>query len=345
MTGWLIVNEYLNTEKFMELRDLFMAAAKIKDIELIRLTNADFAISYDSMETAPEIGSFVCEGSEVIAEGMRVYSYAFRAGNPDFVIFYDKDIALARALEAARLNVFNSAEAIRICDSKIETATLISSWNNRVRTYHRKDTEIIRTPRTFKVPFSYENIGIGTDSHFGYLNYIESVISYPMIIKESYSSFGMGVHLAENRSDAIDLLCRYGNKECLIQEYIHSDGEKGAVDVRLQMVGDKCVAAMKRSNENDFKANITNGGLMSQYEPTEADLALAESVMKCLKLDFAGIDIIHDKDGNPVFCEANSNAHFKNLYDLTGINAAENMIDHMLETIKNKYHKEGRILR
>ena len=157
--------------------------------------------------------------------------------------------------------------------------------------------------------------------------------SYPMIIKECYSSFGMGVHLANNREEAIELICRCGNKECIIQEFV-GNRTGGAEDVRLQMVGEECVCAMKRSNENDFRANITNGGKMSSYTPTDADLNIAINVMRAVGLDFAGIDIMFDKNGEPVFCEANSNAHFKNIYDLTGINAAEYMLDYIKESVR-----------
>ena len=59
----------------------------------------------------------------------------------------------------------------------------------------------------------------------------------------------------------------------------------------------------------------------------------AIKVMKALNLDFAGIDIMlkENSDGtvSPLFCEANSNAHFKNLYDLTGINVAEEMLTYI----------------
>ena len=192
-------------------------------------------------------------------------------------------------------------------------------------------------PKTYKVPFTYENIGIKDSYSFDFLDYVEKDLceagegalsdAYPMVIKESNSSFGMGVHLATSREEAIRLICEYGSRECLIQEYMsYSSGR----DYRLQMVSDKCVCAMMRSNENDFRANITNGGKMSEYKPTEEDLTLARNVMKCLKLDFAGIDIMHDKSGRAVFLEANSNAHFKNIYDLTGINAAEKMIEYIV---------------
>ena len=310
--GWLIVNEYLDTEKFLEIRKLFLSGAEKKNVKLTVYTNADFAVDLS---------------------GAVVKSRAFDEGEPEFIIFYDKDIALAAALEKMGYRLYNSADAIDVCDSKVKTAEKIAEYN-----LNCKDDEAkILMPKTYKVPFTYENIGIKDSYSFDFLEYVEKDLceagegalsdAYPMVIKESNSSFGMGVHLAGSREEAVKLICEYGNKECIIQEYLsYSSGR----DYRLQMVSDKCVCAMMRSNENDFRANITNGGKMSEYKPTDEDLSLARNVMKCLKLDFAGIDIMHDKSGRAVFLEANSNAHFKNIYDLTGINAAEKMIEYIV---------------
>ena len=310
--GWLIVNEYLDTEKFLEIRKLFLSGAEKKNVKLTVYTNADFAVDLS---------------------GAVVKSRAFDEGEPEFIIFYDKDIALASALEKMGYRLYNSADAIDVCDSKVKTATRISEYNLNCR----GDEAKILMPKTYKVPFTYENIGIKDSYSFDFLDYVEKDLceagkgelsgAYPMVIKESNSSFGMGVHLAGSREEAVKLICEYGNKECIIQEYLsYSSGR----DYRLQMVSDKCVCAMMRSNENDFRANITNGGKMSEYKPTDEDLSLARNVMKCLKLDFAGIDIMHDKSGRAVFLEANSNAHFKNIYDLTGINSAEKMIEYIV---------------
>ena len=310
--GWLIVNEYLDTEKFLEIRKLFLSGAEKKNVKLTVYTNADFAVDLS---------------------GAVVKSRAFDEGEPEFIIFYDKDITLAAALEKMGYRLYNSADAISVCDSKVKTAEKIAEYN-----LNCKDDEAkILMPKTYKVPFTYENIGIKDSYSFDFLDYVEKDLceagkgelsgAYPMVIKESNSSFGMGVHLAGSREEAVKLICEYGNKECIIQEYLsYSSGR----DYRLQMVSDKCVCAMMRSNENDFRANITNGGKMSEYKPTDEDLSLARNVMKCLKLDFAGIDIMHDKSGRAVFLEANSNAHFKNIYDLTGINTAEKMIEYIV---------------
>ena len=203
--GWLIVNEYLDTEKFLEIRKLFLSGAEKKNVKLTVYTNADFAVAL---------------------RGAVVKSRAFDEGEPEFIIFYDKDITLAAALEKMGYRLYNSADAIDVCDSKVKTAEKIAEYN-----LNCKDDEAkILMPKTYKVPFTYENIGIKDSYSFDFLDYVEKDLceagegelsgAYPMVIKESNSSFGMGVHLAGSREEAVKLICEYGNKECIIQEYL-----------------------------------------------------------------------------------------------------------------------------
>mgnify|MGYP002627967192 CR=1 FL=1 len=61
---------------------------------------------------------------------------------PDYVIFWDKDIVLAKQLENMGLKLFNSSRAIEICDNKaltyvelngkIEMPDTIKSWGRRL---------------------------------------------------------------------------------------------------------------------------------------------------------------------------------------------------------------------
>ena len=95
---------------------------------------------------------------------------------------------------------------------------------------------------------------------------------------------------------------------------------------------DRVVTAMERINENDFRANITNGGRMKKYAPTKEQREMVLLVCRELHLDFAGVDILFGKEGEPILCEVNSNAHFKNIYDCTGVNVA----DHIIQYIKEK---------
>ena len=39
------------------------------------------------------------------------------------------------------------------------------------------------------------------------------------------------------------------------------------------------------------------------------------------------------KQGEPVLCEVNSNAHFKNIYDCMGVNVADEIMEYILNKV------------
>ena len=101
MRGWLIVNPFLDTQKFQEIYGLLCASAKAEGMEL-------------EMKTAAEL---------MCPSGDDFKGFAL----PDFCIFWDKDVYLAKRLEAAGLRLFNSAAAVEGCDNKILTAAVDSN--------------------------------------------------------------------------------------------------------------------------------------------------------------------------------------------------------------------------
>ena len=98
------------------------------------------------------------------------------------------------------------------------------------------------------------------------------------------------------------------------------------------MVGGQCVAAMRRRNERDFRANIQIGGSAHSYTPTTGEIALARNACQALGLDFAGVDILRSRTG-PLICEVNSNAHFTALAALTHQDIAGAIIRHIQEAV------------
>lgn len=231
---------------------------------------------------------------------------------PQFVIFWDKDTRLARLLEKNGLRLFNCAESIEICDDKARTfLELLGSG--------------IRLPRTVIGPKTFRPEGV---PEFGFLEAAGQRLGYPMVIKECYGSFGQQVYLVQDRLEAETCLRGIRNRPFLFQEYIAASRGQ---DIRIQMVGERAVAAMHRYNAYDFRANITNGGSMEPYVPTDRQIEMAQEVMRALQLDFAGIDLLFGGDGEPVLCEVNSNAHFINICRCTGVNAAKDIIRHCME--------------
>ena len=285
--GWLIVNSFVKWDKFSEIYELLLGAAKKAGADLELKTSTDIFCS--------------------------VQDEGFKAQLPDFAIFWDKDILLARRLEKMGLRLFNSSESIELCDDKGQTAIELVEKG-------------IRTPLTFLSPKAYPQFGC-TD--FSFLRKSEKELGYPMIIKENRGSFGKQVHLVKSAPEAEELITSFKEHPFIMQEYIECSGGR---DVRINVVGDRAIASMYRYNDNDFRSNITNGGSMKKYEPDAAQEEIAVRATKALGLDFAGVDVLFG-EGGPIICEVNSNPHFKTTLECTGINMAEHIIDYILKTV------------
>lgn len=271
MTGWLVVNGFLHSDKFNEIYNWLKTAFEKKGHTIDVYTNIE-------LSNITEI-----------------------TNKPDFVLFWDKDIPLAKRLEKMGLKLFNSALAIENCDNKALTYIELKG--------------IVNMPKTIVAPMTYRNIG------YNNTDFVKNAIDklgLPIVIKECYGSFGQQVYLAESYEKAIEIV-KNTNEPLIFQEFI---AESKGKDIRINMVGNQAVASMLRYNNNDFRANITNGGSMKNYTPTEEEIAVAQKVCKALNLDFGGVDILFGKNG-PIVCEVNSNAHFKNIFDCTGVNVAD----------------------
>ena len=282
MRGLLVVNKFLNTDKFSDIYSRLSSAFAVQGAGLSLCTNADFLSDAGSPLTFLE--------------------------KPDFILFWDKDILLARRFEDAGIPVFNSAESIEICDNKAKMHLALRG---------------LPMPETYISPMTFPNIGF---SDLSFLDEIEKKLGYPIIIKEAFGSFGAQVYMAKNHTELFEITKAHETVPLIFQKPV---SESLGRDIRINTVGGRAVAAMMRKSDGDFRSNITLGGETVPYSPTDAEIALAEEASRRLGLDFAGIDILFGENG-PILCEVNSNAHFKSTYDCTGINLAELIAEHII---------------
>ena len=290
-TGWLVINHFLQTNKFTDLYERLSQGARQAGLSLIVKTGSDllYCLSH----------GFVIPQEKL----------------PDFVLFWDKDIRLAQTLESMGLKLFNSAKAIALCDDKSQTHMALAGF--------------VSMPKTICAPMTYSGVGY---SDVTFVRDAISVLGLPLVIKECFGSFGAQVYLCHTEQEAENKAKELAGQPFIMQSFI---AESFGKDLRLQVVGDHVVAAMLRYNEKgDFRAGITGGGSMAPYEPSEEQCALAVSVCKKLGLDFAGVDFLFGKDGEMILCEVNSNAHFKNLYDCTGVNVATKIMNYIATVLE-----------
>ncbi len=311
--GHILVNSFLRTEKFMEHYRWLQKSATKYDIQLSVITNADVLCSYETNFEKKIVS--ILEGDS-------------------FLIYWDKDIRLGKQIEKIcsrmGISIYNSIDSIAVCDDKSLTYQKLWEWNK-----HQLDTEKIPLIPTITAPMTYMNIGY-TDTIF--LDKVIEELSLPIVVKECYGSFGKQVYLANNSMELKELTIKLGGTPHIFQKFMK---ESSGRDVRIEIVGDRAVAAMYRYSVNgSFKANITNGAYMKPYKPSVSECELAVKTAKILGLDFGGIDLLFpdESDEALLVCEVNSNAHFKNIFDCTGINVADEIIKYILnrERVKEK---------
>ena len=221
----------------------------------------------------------------------------------DFAVYLDKDKYLSGALSKNGVKLFNSHEAIRLCDDKAETYIALSGTG-------------LLLPETVFGGLCYDkNAAVKNEA----VSCIAEKLGFPVIVKESFGSMGKNVYLAENIEELKAVAEKVKCSPHLFQKYL---GAKKGTDVRVIVIGGKAVAVMERFNDKDFRSNVALGGKCRKIDPPASFIKAAEKCAKLLKLDYCGVDLLYGDNGEPYVCEVNSNAFFFGISETTGINVA-----------------------
>lgn len=234
----------------------------------------------------------------------------------DFCIYLDKDKYISEILEKQGMRLFNSHNAICVCDDKMCTYIALAGQG-------------IKLVKTLPGMLCYSN---GCSVDIKDVEKVEKEIGYPVIIKECYGSLGKGVYKADNREELMNYMNELIFKPHIFQQFIKSSA---GVDTRIIVIGGKFYSAMKRISKGDFRSNIELGGEGYKVNLTKEQIANAENVAKILNLDYCGIDMLDGENGEHIVCEVNSNAFFGGIEKVTGVNVAKKYAEYIYNEI---YH-------
>jgi RimK family alpha-L-glutamate ligase len=113
------------------------------------------------------------------------------------------------------------------------------------------------------------------------------------------------------------------DEHAFVQEFLEDTGERPS-DVRVYVVGDETVGAMRRhAPDDEWRTNVALGG---EVEDVTDDLGrtprrLAREATSVLGLDLAGVDLM-SADDEWYILEVNATAGFKGLFSATGVSVA-----------------------
>lgn len=147
----------------------------------------------------------------------------------------------------------------------------------------------------------------------------------PVIIKIQEGTQGLGVILAESKKSAKSIIDTFYKMDTsiLLQQYVE---EANGEDIRIIVVGNRVIAAMKRKSELDeFRSNVHRGGQTEEVELTRKEKHIALDATKYLGLGVAGVDLMRSKKG-PVLLEVNASPGLKGIEGATGVNVAKHIV-------------------
>lgn len=159
---------------------------------------------------------------------------------------------------------------------------------------------------------------------------IQRVGGAPVIIKLLEGTQGMGVILADTIEIAAAIVetLQTAKQNVLVQKFV---AESKGRDVRAFVVGDRVVAAMRRTARGqEFRSNVHRGAqtekikLDPEYERTAVQAA------QMIGLRIAGVDMLEGVDG-PQIMEVNASPGLEGIEGATGVDVAGEIIDYIEE--------------
>ncbi len=189
--------------------------------------------------------------------------------------------------------------------------------HNKLLTHLELERHNIPMPRTY--------IGPSIESAKKLLK----TMNYPIIMKFPEGTQGKGVLFGDSYSSASSMLDALGalNQPFIIQEYVESGGS----DLRVIVIGDKAIAAMRRTASSEEKrANLHAGGKAEPVLINREVANLAIRTAKALNSDVCGVDILEGPFG-PVVIEANISPGLQGITAATTVDVPMEIAKHFAQ--------------
>ncbi len=165
------------------------------------------------------------------------------------------------------------------------------------------------------------------------LGAIERVGGAPVVIKLLEGTQGIGVILAETTkvAEAIIETLQSTSQQVIIQKFV---AESKGKDLRAFVIGDRVVAAMRRSAVGtEFRSNVHRGGTTEAVTLSPEFEATAVRAAHILGLRVAGVDMLEGTDG-PQIMEVNSSPGLEGIEKATGLDIAGDIIKHLEDQVR-----------
>ena len=213
----------------------------------------------------------------------------------DFILLRDRNPKLSLKLEQAGYRLFNRASVQKIANDKLRTFELATLLG-------------VPTVPTFRA---------------------DRLPQLPFVLKTRTGHGGSEVFLCETEQHVEDVLNQFEIEELIAQPFIESN----ATDVRVFMLGNKVLGAVKRTGAKDsFKSNYTLGGTVEKYTLNNTETQHVEEIAKAISSDYIGIDFILPIEGGWLLNEIEDPVGARSLYQTHDFSVARKLLEYIKDS-------------
>ena len=219
--------------------------------------------------------------------------------SPEVAVVRTIDPLLSSHLEELGTLVFNSSRVAKIC-------------NHKALTY--KEVQKLSLPMVDT--FFYQRHTLPE----------QPPLDFPFVMKSVHGRGGNEVFLIEDEKTWSRIKDTFPSDEMVVQTANVQPGK----DVRVFVVGNEIIAAVRRESRKDFRANFSLGGSAKLYPLSEKETEMVQRICRHFKFDMVGVDFLIDLDGNLLFNEIEDIVGSRTLSKLTDINLLDLYTSHIL---------------
>lgn len=235
----------------------------------------------------------------------------------------DCDVVFVRAIPSGSLEqVIYRMDALRMLEHAgvrvVNSALAIEHGVDKYYTAARLHDAGLPTPRTV-VAERFEDALAAFEELGG-----------DVVVKPLFGSEGRGIVRVSDADTAYRVFraLELGRYVHCVQEFV----PHGHTDIRTFVVGDRVIAGMRRRGTG-WKTNAAQG---AKGEPLEVDERMADLSLRAARVvgaEHAGVDLLPGDDGSLSVIEVNTIPGWRSLLAATGVDAAQCLVDHVLESL------------
>lgn len=277
---------------------------------LLIYTKEDYEINKEFAQRFTVYGKNYGYNIEIILENDLLYGikggrFFFSIKNnenflPDFVINRTRNGFISQVLENLGVRVFNSSLVTFICNDK--NKTYLAALKAGIKCL---DTYI----------YTKENL---------------KNAEFPVVVKKPFSHGGRQVYLCNNNIELCDAIGKIDGRFITVQQKLRADIIS---DIRVFIMGNKVIGAVKRTAVSGIKANLCLGGKISLYDIDKKLQNYIDSLLKITYFDFAGFDFLTENGSEYYFNEIEDAVGSRSLCSLADIDTADEYLKHISKII------------